>query len=165
MPLSQFPDPAVCGLSRSCVVNECRGCVIESVCTQIGNHQCAPAFTSEGSSNTDYWRRDWRDWSYTHQVTHCGTYRKRYGSTSASKINTSPSLNLLVAAKEPSNEAFTWRRAEYFFHNRAASGVACAQATALRTHMAPKLPARTWLPNCPHARGSSNCPAPPLTPF
>jgi len=58
--------------------------------------------------------------------------------------------------EEPSNEAFTWRRADYFFHNRAAIGIACAQATALRTHMAPKLPARTWLPHCP---------APPLTPF
>ena len=33
--------------------------------------------------------------------------------------------------------AFTWRRAEYFFHNRAAIGIACAQATALRTHVAP----------------------------
>jgi hypothetical protein len=26
--------------------------------------------------------------------------------------------------EEPSNEAFTWRRAEYLFHNRAAIGIA-----------------------------------------
>ena len=28
-------------------------------------------------------------------------------------------------------------RAEYFLHNRAAIGIACAKATALRTHVAP----------------------------
>ena len=27
--------------------------------------------------------------------------------------------------EEPSNEAFNWRRAEYFFHNRATTGLAC----------------------------------------
>ena len=29
-------------------------------------------------------------------------------------------------------QSFTWRRAEYFIHNRAAIRIACAQATALR---------------------------------
>ena len=48
--------------------------------------------------------------------------------------------------EEPSNEAFTWRRAEYFFHNRAAIGIACAQATALRTHVAPHTARRLPLP-------------------
>ena len=47
---------------------------------------------------------------------------------------------------DPSNEAFTWRRAEYFFHNRAAIGIACAQATALRTHVAPHTARRLPLP-------------------
>ena len=39
--------------------------------------------------------------------------------------------------EEPTDNAFTFRRAAYFFHNRATIGLACAQATAMRTHVAP----------------------------
>ena len=41
-----------------------------------------------------------------------------------------------ILGQVPSNEAFTWRLAECFFHNRAAIGIACAQATPIRTHVA-----------------------------
>ena len=47
--------------------------------------------------------------------------------------------------EEPSNEVFTWCRAAYFFQNRVAIGLAWAQATALRTHVAPHI-ARRLLP-------------------
>ena len=51
-----------------------------------------------------------------------------------------------TVGEEPSNEAFTWRRAESFFHDCAAIGIACAQATALRTHVAPHTARRLPLP-------------------
>ena len=41
---------------------------------------------------------------------------------------------------EPSNSAFTLRHAASFFHNRAAIGLACAQAIDIRTHAAHTLP-------------------------
>ena len=49
-------------------------------------------------------------------------------------------------AEEPSKEAFTWRRTEYFLHNRAAIGITCAQATALRTQVAPHTARRLPFP-------------------
>ena len=39
--------------------------------------------------------------------------------------------------EEPSDNAFFFRRAAYYFHNRAALGPACAQVTAMRTYVAP----------------------------
>ena len=64
----------------------------------------------------------------------------------------------------PSNAAFTWRRAEYVFHNRAAIGIACAQATALRTHVAPhtarRLPLEARACSCSHWWGGTPPPSP-----
>ena len=34
--------------------------------------------------------------------------------------------------EEPPNEACTWRRAEYFFHTRAANGLSCGELKRLR---------------------------------
>jgi hypothetical protein len=38
---------------------------------------------------------------------------------------------------DPSPQAFKQRRASYFYHNRAAIGLACAQAIAMRIDIAP----------------------------
>ena len=53
--------------------------------------------------------------------------------------------------EEPTDKAFTFRRAAYFFHNRATMGLACAQATAMRTHVAPHTIRRLRDPPPPHA--------------
>ena len=39
--------------------------------------------------------------------------------------------------EEPTDNAFTFRRAAYFFHNRATIGLECALVAAMRTHVAP----------------------------
>ena len=53
---------------------------------------------------------------------------------------------------DPSPEAFKQRRGNYFYHNRSAIGLACAQATAMRIdiarHKRPIPPARRAL--APH---------------
>jgi hypothetical protein len=38
---------------------------------------------------------------------------------------------------DPSTQAFKQRRGTYFYYNRAAIGIACAQATAMRIDIAP----------------------------
>ncbi len=53
--------------------------------------------------------------------------------------------------EEPTDNAFTFRRAAYFFHNRATIGLACAQATAMRTHVAPHTIRHPRAPPPPHA--------------
>jgi len=53
--------------------------------------------------------------------------------------------------EEPTDNAFTFRRAAYFFHNRATIGLACAQATAMRTHVAPHTIRPLRAPPPPHA--------------
>ena len=52
--------------------------------------------------------------------------------------------------EQPTNNAFTFRRAAYFFHNRATTGLACAQATAMRTHVAPHTIRRLRVSPPPH---------------
>ena len=79
--------------------------------------------------------------------------------------------------EEPTDQqsinSFTFRRAAYFFHNRPTIGLACAQATAMRTHVAPhtiRRPLRVaLLPACvprspPHSLLSSACLIKPLSP-
>ena len=53
--------------------------------------------------------------------------------------------------EEPNDNAFTFRRTAYSFHNRATIGLACAQATAMRTHVAPHTIRRLRAPPPPHA--------------
>ena len=61
--------------------------------------------------------------------------------------------------EEPSNESFTWRCAEYFFHNRVEIGLTCAQVTAIHTHVAPHT---TWRLRFPLSRALQD---PLLLPF
>lgn len=48
-----------------------------------------------------------------------------------------------LGTEEPGNDAFTWRRGEYFYHNRAASGLAITIATlnAHKWRVTPNIPA------------------------
>jgi hypothetical protein len=48
---------------------------------------------------------------------------------------------------DPSTKAFKQRRGTYFYYNRAAIGLACAQATAMRIDIAPH---KRPLKNLPH---------------
>ena len=56
-----------------------------------------------------------------------------------------------IFGEEPTDNAFTFRRAAYFFHNRATIGLACAQATAMRMHVAPHTARRPLCAPPPHA--------------
>ena len=53
--------------------------------------------------------------------------------------------------EEPTDNAFTFRRAANFFHNGATIGLAYAQATTMRTHVAPHTIRRLRAPPPPHA--------------
>ena len=52
---------------------------------------------------------------------------------------------------DPSPRAFKQRRGDYFYYNRAAIGLACAQATAMRIDIAPhNAPTKTTPQTSPH---------------